>query len=95
MFVINPGKESIDTLVDIKVGKEVSERILNEMKHADSALPNGVIHPLTMDRYFQYYWNGYSRRGRKVGNGVYIALVSINDIKKVLWTNKINIAVKN
>lgn len=56
VFVINPAKESIDTLVDIKVGKEVSERILNEMKHADSALPNGVIHPLTMDRYFQYYF---------------------------------------
>lgn len=56
VFVINPAKESIDTLVDIKVGKEVSERILNEMKHADSALPNAVIHPLTMDRYFQYYF---------------------------------------
>lgn len=56
VFIINPAKESIDTLLDIKVGKEVSERILNEMKHSDSALPNEVIHPLTMDRYFQYYF---------------------------------------
>ncbi|NLG16818.1 MAG: fibro-slime domain-containing protein [Fibrobacter sp.] len=47
------------------------------------------------NRYFQYYWNGYNRRGRKVGNGVYIAQVAVYDNKKVLWTNKINIAVKN
>ncbi len=56
VFVINPAKETIDSLVDIKVGKEVSERILREMKQVDSGNPNEVIHPVTMDRYFQYYF---------------------------------------
>jgi CRISPR-associated endonuclease/helicase Cas3 len=59
VFVINPAKETIDSLVDIKEGKEVSERILREMKQVDSKIPNEVIHPITMDRYFQYYF--YSR----------------------------------
>jgi CRISPR-associated endonuclease/helicase Cas3 len=56
VFVINPAKETIDSLIDIKKGKEVSERILREMKQADSEIPNEVIHPATMDRYFQYYF---------------------------------------
>ncbi len=56
VFVINPAEETIDSLVDIKEGKEVSERILREMKQADSGIPNEVIHPATMDRYFQYYF---------------------------------------
>ena len=56
VFVINPAKETIDSLTDIKEGKKVSERILREMEQADSGIPNEVIHPNTMDRYFQYYF---------------------------------------
>lgn len=56
VFVINPAKETIDSLIDIKEGKEVSERILREMKQANSGIPNEVINPVTMDRYFQYYF---------------------------------------
>lgn len=56
VFVINPAKETIDSLIDIKEGKKVSERILREMEQADSGIPNEVIHPVTMDKYFQYYF---------------------------------------
>lgn len=61
VFVINPANETIDSLEDIKVGKEVTERILNEMKQTDSGIPNEVIHPVTMDRYFQYYFYNRSK----------------------------------
>ena len=56
VFVINPVEETIDSLIDIKEGKIVSERILREMKQTESGIPNEVIHPATMDRYFQYYF---------------------------------------
>lgn len=56
VFIINPAKENIESLVNINEGKKVSERILNEMKQTDSGIPNEVIHPATMDRYFQYYF---------------------------------------
>jgi CRISPR-associated endonuclease/helicase Cas3 len=56
VFVINPVEETIDSLIDIKEGKMVSERILREMKQTESGIPNEVIHPATMDRYFQYYF---------------------------------------
>lgn len=86
VFVINPAKETIDSLIDIKVGKEVSERILHEMKQPGSGLPNEVIHPVTMDRYFQYYF--YNRAGEMdypvdVGRG--------DNLLELLSTNNISV----
>jgi CRISPR-associated endonuclease/helicase Cas3 len=86
VFVINPAKETISSLIDIKVGKEISERILYEMKHLDSGLPNEVIHPLTMDRYFQYYF--YNRANEMN----YPVDVGRNDnILELLSTNNISV----
>lgn len=86
VIVINPAKETIDSLIDIKVGKEVSERILNEMKQADSGIPNEVIHPATMDRYFQYYF--YNRASEMT----YPVDVGRNDnLMELLSTNSISV----
>lgn len=86
VFVINPAKETIDSLIDIKVGKEVSERILHEMRQPESGLPNEVIHPVTMDRYFQYYF--YNRASEMdypvdVGRG--------DNLLELLSTNNISV----
>jgi len=56
VFIVNPKEEVIDSLVDIKVGKEITQRILYEMKNAESDLPDEFIHPKIMERYFQYYF---------------------------------------
>jgi len=56
VFVVNPKDEIIDSLEDIKVGKEVCLRILNEMKNQKAGLPSELIHPKTIERYFQYYF---------------------------------------
>jgi len=56
VFIVNPADETIDNLEDIKIGKEVTERILREMKNPDSRLPEDIIHPKIMDRFFQYYF---------------------------------------
>jgi len=86
VFVINPAKETIDSLVDIKVGKEISERILYEMKQADFGLLNEVIHPATMDRYFQYYF--YNRASEMS----YPVDVGRNDnLLEILSTNSISV----
>lgn len=87
VFVINPANETIDTLIDIKVGKEVSERILHEMKQPGSSLPNEVIHPATMDRYFQYYF--YNRAPEMA----YPIDVGRNDnLLELLGTNSISVS---
>ena len=56
VFIVNPSDETIDSLVDIRIGKEVTERVLREMDKQVSDLPNELINPKTMERYFQYYF---------------------------------------
>lgn len=56
VFIVNPKEEVIDSLVDIKVGKEITQRIIYEMKNAEADLPDEFIHPKIMERYFQYYF---------------------------------------
>lgn len=90
VFVINPAEETIDSLVDIKVGKAVSERILREMKQADSGIPNEVIHPATIDRYFQYYF--YNRASEMS----YPVVVGRDDtLLELLSTNGYSVGIYN
>jgi CRISPR-associated endonuclease/helicase Cas3 len=56
VFVINPKDESIDSLHDIKTGRDISNRIFNELNNPGAGLPNDLIHPKVMERYFQYYF---------------------------------------
>jgi len=48
--VINPNKENIDLLADIKVGREKTLRVLSETPLGQELAPE------TMERYFQYYF---------------------------------------
>ena len=50
VFVINPDKEPIDTLVDIKVGQEKMLRIL------DDFVEDALLSPAAMAQYFDYYF---------------------------------------
>jgi CRISPR-associated endonuclease/helicase Cas3 len=50
VYVINPDKETIDLLPDIKVGRDTTKRIFNEFKNQD------FLNPKVMQQYFQYYF---------------------------------------
>lgn len=64
VFIVNPIEEAIDSLTDIKVGKELTERVLREMDDPESGLPDEFIHPKTIERYFKYYF--YNRSSEMV-----------------------------
>lgn len=53
VHLLNPNQESIDTLVDIKVGQEKMRRILDE------SVDGELLTPPIMKKYFDYYF--YSR----------------------------------
>ncbi len=61
VHVINPAEESIDSLGDIKVGRDVTLRILREFSQTETGLANELIGPTMMDRYFRYYF--FNRAG--------------------------------
>ncbi len=50
VYVVNPDKEAIDLLEDIKIGRDKAERVLGESGHDD------FLSPSVMDRYFFYYF---------------------------------------
>lgn len=84
VFVINPKNESIDSLHDIKTGREISNRVFNELDKPEAWLPKDMIHPKVMDRYFQYYfYNRANEMDYKVDIGRsdnLLNLLSINSV---------------
>lgn len=50
VYVINPAEEKTDMLPDIKIGRDVSERILREKT------PENFLNPDVMRSYFDYYF---------------------------------------
>ncbi len=50
VFVINPQNEPIESLEDIKIGRDVALRIFSETKNQD------FLHPNVMRQYFNYYF---------------------------------------
>jgi CRISPR-associated endonuclease/helicase Cas3 len=50
VFVVNPQEEAIDQLEEIKIGREISQRIFFEEKE------NDLLQPEIMTRYFKYYF---------------------------------------
>ncbi|QOJ20565.1 MAG: CRISPR-associated helicase Cas3' [Gammaproteobacteria bacterium] len=56
VHVVNPADENLDMLMDIRVGKEVTERLLDDLKSGAENFDGGMIAPQAMKRYFEYYF---------------------------------------
>ncbi|QOJ24656.1 MAG: CRISPR-associated helicase Cas3' [Gammaproteobacteria bacterium] len=56
VHVVNPADENLDMLMDIRVGKEVAERLLDDQKSGAENFDGGMIAPQAMKRYFEYYF---------------------------------------
>lgn len=54
--IVNPNEENIDLLKDIKVGKEIADRVLDEYKNDSAFFDNDILSPKTIERYFRYYF---------------------------------------
>ena len=85
VFVINSAQEAIDSLEDIKIGKEITaERILYYFDQKLIGKSNDLLSPEWMDQYFKYY---FYRRADKMSYPVDVGrsdnlleLLSINSI---------------
>lgn len=56
VFVINPQEENLDRLIDIKEGRDIAERILDEYKTDPEQFGGDLLSPKVMERYYQYYF---------------------------------------
>ncbi|MBU1308054.1 MAG: CRISPR-associated helicase Cas3' [Gammaproteobacteria bacterium] len=82
VYVVNPDKETIDLLLDIKVGRDTSKRIFNEFKRQD------FLKPEVMQQYFQYYFFDRSKEMNYPLKGT--ATNGANDLLNLLSVNARN-----
>ncbi|MFH1288549.1 MAG: CRISPR-associated helicase Cas3', partial [bacterium] len=56
VYIINPAEENIDSIEDIRIGKEKSERLLDEFKANPKRFGNSILSPEAMEQYYKYYF---------------------------------------
>ncbi|PIP39738.1 CRISPR-associated helicase/endonuclease Cas3 [Candidatus Desantisbacteria bacterium CG_4_8_14_3_um_filter_40_12] len=56
VYIINPTEENIDRIEDIRIGKEKSERLLDEFRDNPGRFGNNILSPEAMEQYYQYYF---------------------------------------
>ncbi len=56
VYIINPAEENIDAIEDIRIGKEKSERLLDEFKNNPEGFGNNILSPEAMEQYYKYYF---------------------------------------
>lgn len=59
-FIINPQNENLDRLENIKIGKEIAERVLDEYKNDRDKFDNNIFGPSTIELFYKYYF--YDRK---------------------------------
>lgn len=56
VFIINPENENLDKLKDIKIGAEITQRVLEEYKNNPKNFDGDILSPKLMERYYEYYF---------------------------------------
>ncbi|CCE23848.1 CRISPR-associated helicase Cas3 domain protein [Methylotuvimicrobium alcaliphilum 20Z] len=85
VHIVNPARETISQLIDIKVGQEKTKRVLSEIEDED------LLSPEAMRRYFQYYFYdraddmSYPLSAKQVGRD--------DSLLNLLSQNKYNVGV--
>ncbi|MCF4114880.1 MULTISPECIES: CRISPR-associated endonuclease Cas3'' [Dethiosulfovibrio] len=91
--IVNPSEEKISTLKDILIGQEKTKRILSEyeeehrheLKACEATDYSGLLDPITLYRYFDYFFfertdeMGYNFSGKGSRDDNLLNLLSLND----------------
>lgn len=56
VFVLELAGENLNRLLDIRVGKEITKRILGEFRVSPVDFDHDLLSPKAMERYYQYYF---------------------------------------
>lgn len=56
VHIVNPAKESLDRLHDIRIGRDNTERLLSEMTREPTRFGTDLLAPRAIEAYFKYYF---------------------------------------
>ncbi|MDR3577457.1 MAG: CRISPR-associated helicase Cas3' [Anaerolineaceae bacterium] len=89
--IVNPNKENIEKLKDIRIGIEVAERVLDEFENNPDGFENDRLGLNTMQEYYKYYF--YQRKEEmKYKVGKQSPVGRDDDLFNLLSVNTISVA---
>ena len=56
VLIVNPANENLDNLREIRVAKEIAERVLHEFHTDPAVFDHDLQSPATLNRYYEYYF---------------------------------------
>jgi CRISPR-associated endonuclease/helicase Cas3 len=62
VYVVNPTGEHLGRLEEIKVGADITNRILDEFRNDPERIDGDLLSPAAMDRFYEYYF--YNRKDK-------------------------------
>jgi CRISPR-associated endonuclease/helicase Cas3 len=62
VFVVNPRDENLDKLKDIKIGRDVTDRLLGDYKNSPDQFDEDILSLKAMESYYQYYFHGQTEK---------------------------------
>jgi CRISPR-associated endonuclease/helicase Cas3 len=90
VFVINPQEESLNSLKDIKIGRDKAERILEEFKTNPEQFEGDILGLQAMERYYLYYFHERNEEMcYKVGSASVVG--RSDNLFELLSTNKLSV----
>lgn len=60
VFILNPKEENLGNLQDIRIGRDIAERVLNDFSSVPEEFDGDLLGPKAMERYYHYYF--YARK---------------------------------
>lgn len=91
LLLVNVNDEHLDKLIDIKIGRQVTERILHEFRRDPQSFDSDLLGPAALERYFTYYF--YERRDEMDYRVSAMSPVGRTDsLYELLSTNAVSVA---
>lgn len=90
VFILNPKEENLGNLQDIRIGRDIAERVLNDFLSAPEEFDGDLLGPKAMERYYHYYF--YARKEEmcyKVGANSGIGRA--DNLFELFSTNKLSV----
>lgn len=56
VHIVNPAEESLHYLPDIRIGRDVASRVLDEFLDSPIQFSNDLLSPKVLERYYEYYF---------------------------------------
>jgi CRISPR-associated endonuclease/helicase Cas3 len=90
VFILNPKEENLGNLQDIKIGRDIAERVLNDFLLNLEEFNGDILGPKAMERYYHYYF--YARKEEmcyKVGTNSGVGRA--DNLFELFSTNKLSV----